>query len=242
VLKRGFTLRLRPHLFKLGMPSTLANQITGGDEGRLQEPIDILEMSVSTDGFHFVTADDLGNSKWELKYEPAHFPRFLADLCAASMPPAAVFNLNTAGSCKILVLFFNWLNEQQAAVFEQDIESGKLTFEEARDIRPEVFDVPTFQRFHAQRFKVGNMPKGKKGKRVKYRPEVEALYALACRIYREDTALSWEDACYSATEARPDLVPQSWHSDPDGNLKREAARYWDKSPYSQLSYRQRRDG
>ena len=240
-MTRGITLRLGQHLINLGMPTTLASQITDGDEERLKEPIDILEMSVCTDGFSFITADDLNNPKLELKYEPEHFARFLGDLSAASMPPSAVLNLNTAGACKILILFYNWLNEQQAAAFEQDIESGKLTFEEARDIRPEVFDVPAFQRFHAQRFKNGSMPKGRKGKRTTFRPEVEALYALACRIYRESPGLSWEYACYSATEARPDLVPQTWRSDPDGNLKREAARYWDKSLYSQLSYRQRRD-
>lgn len=66
-------------------------------------------------------------------------------------------------------------------------------------------------------------------------------WAVIERIYRETPGLSWESACYSATEQRPDFVPPSWRADPDGNLKREAARYWDKSRYSQLSYRQNRD-
>jgi len=138
-------------------------------------------------------------------------------------------------------MFYDWCNAKQAEVFEREIRAGNMTFEEAREARPEVFDVPAFQSFHAQLFRANQLPKGKKGKRAKYRREVEELYAMASRIYRETPGLSWEAACDSATEQRPDLVPPNWRADPGGNLKREAARYWDKSKYSQLSYRQRRD-
>ncbi|PIA68467.1 hypothetical protein CDR19_21105 [Ectopseudomonas toyotomiensis] len=240
-MAKGFTLRLGELLITLGMPSTLASQLTDGDEARLKKPIDALEVSITAEGFLFVTADDLGNPKLELKYEPAHFDRFLSELSTASIPREAIFRLDTAGASTILRLFYSWLNTKQAAVFEEDIRAGKMTFEEARDIRKEVFDVPSFARFFQDSWLTGDMPKGKKGKRRSYSENIEALYALACRIYHETPRMSFEEACYSATEQRPDLVPPSWSKDPDGNLKREATRYWDKSRYSQKNYRERRD-
>jgi len=240
-MARGFTLRLGQHLFTLAMPSTLANRITDGDEARLLDPIDVLEMSITAKGFLFVTADDLGNPKLELLYEPTHFSRFLSELSAASMQREMIFRLNTTGASTILRLFNSWLNTKQADVFEEEIRAGKMTFEDARDTRKEVFDVPSFARFFQNSWLAGDMPKGKKGKRRSYSEDIEALYALACRIYHESPRISFEEACYAATEQRPDLVPLSWNKDPDGNLKREATRYWDKSRYSQKGYRERRD-
>jgi hypothetical protein len=240
-MAKGFTLRLGQLLFTLGMPSTLASRITDGDEARLKKPIDVLEMSVTADGFLFVTADDLGNPKFDLLYEPTHFSSFLSELSAASIKREAVLQLDTTGASAVLCLFNSWLNTKQAEVFEQDIRAGKMTFEEARDIRKEVFDVPSFARFFQNSWLADDMPKGKKGKRRCYSEDLEALYALACRIYHETPGTSFEEACYAATEQRPDLVPLSWKNDPDGNLKREATRYWDKSQYSQKNYREGRD-
>ena len=110
-----------------------------------------------------------------------------------------------------------------------------------REIRKEVFDVPRFQRFLSKSFAGGDLPKRGKGKRRKHNQAVEDLYALACRIYKETPGISWEGACFTATETRPDLIPDSWKADPDGNLKREAARYWDDSIYTQREYRLSRD-
>lgn len=240
-MTRGFTLRFEGRLITLGVPSTLATAITDGDESRLQEPINVLEMSVTDEGFLFVTADDLGNPKLELKYDPMHFGKFISELNVASISREAIFRLNSTGASNILFLFYSWLNNNQAAVFERDIRARKMTFEAARELRVEVFDVPTFARFFHKSWLSGDMPKAKKGKRRKHSPEVEGLYALACRIYYETPRLSFEEACYTATQQRPDLVPSRWSKDPDGNLKRVAARYWDQSRYSQKSYRERRD-
>lgn len=240
-MARGFTLRLGQHLFTLGMPFTLASRITDGDETRLLEPIDVLGMSVNAKGFLFITADDKGDPKLELIYEPAIFSRFLSELNDLSIQHEALFNLDTAGTIAVFCLFYSWMNTKQAAVFEEDIRAGNLTFEEAREIRKEVFDVPRFAQFFQKSWLANDMPKGKKGKRRNHSEQVEALYALACRIYRETPSISFEDACYAATEQRPELVPLTWRKDPDGNLKREATRYWDKSQYSQKDYRERRD-
>lgn len=246
---RGIRLRLPSgSILTLGMPSALAKQVTGEDEERLERPIDVLEMRVEESRFWFALADDAGKPEYEFVYEPLPhdavgkpFDAFLAELAKAGITRPALQKLNTTGAEKVLNMFFAWCNAKQAEVFEREIRAGNMTFEDARESRPEVFDVPEFQSFHAQMFKADKLPKGKKGKRTKYRREVEELYALASRIYRETPGLSWESACYSATEQRPDFVPPSWRADPDGNLKREAARYWDKSRYSQLSYRQNRD-
>jgi hypothetical protein len=241
VNSKGFTLRLENRLFSFPMPDALANQITNGDVARLRKPIDVLTMEVVEDGFVFVLANEEGKPENEVKYQPEHFGEYLQEIAKAGIPTETILSLGTTGAAGMLQTFFSWLNHKLAAEFERDIRSGKLTFDEARKIRKEVFDVPSFGRFFAQSFKNGDMPKGKRGKRTKYRREVEELYALACRTYRETAGLSWEAACFSATEQRPDLVPSSWCTDPDGNLRREAARYWDKSMYSQLSYRQSRD-
>lgn len=242
--QRGPTIRLGSMLYSFGIPDALAAQITDDDPRRLRTPIDALSLSVDEEGFTFILADDAtGEPKTELKYEPNRFKDFLVDIGIGQVGQqiANLSKLDPVASQQLLSVFFKWLNYKQSKVFESEIEAGVLTFEEAREIRPEVFDVPSFQRFHAEMFKQNQMPKRRKGKRAKYRREVEELYALACRIYRESTDLSWESACYAATERRPDLVPDTWRNDPDGNLKREAARYWDKSPYTQLSYRQQRD-
>ena len=239
--KRGFTLRLGNGLYTFGMPDALASQITDGDEKRLSQPIDVLQMSITHDGFLFVTANSAGKARYDLKYEPGHFKDFIQSLNKAGVPLAAILKLDTTGATQILRAFYNWLNHKQADEFERYIKAGELTFEEVRNIRKEVFDVPKFERFFTQSFKDGNMPTAKKGKRRTYSRAVEELYALACRIYRETSGLSFESACYAATVQRADLVPSTWQTDPEGNLKRDAARYWDKSPYSQLSYRMSRD-
>ncbi|GAC1034393.1 hypothetical protein thsps21_52220 [Pseudomonas sp. No.21] len=239
---RGFTLRILGHRYFFGMPNTLADQITGGIAERLQTPIDVLEISVEEDGFLFLTADDAGKPKYELKYEPKEFPGFKLQI--QTMSPsfwATTLKLDTQASLKILHLFYHWLNHKFAESAEESIIKGELTFEDVREIRSEAFQVPSFQRFFSESFAAGNLPKRTKGKRRKHNSDIEDLYALACRIYRETPQLSWEVACFEATVRRADLVPASWRKDPEGNLKREAARYWDDSRYSQKSYRENRD-
>ncbi|WP_147310751.1 hypothetical protein [Pseudomonas citronellolis] len=240
--QRGFTLRLFGHRYSFGMPNTLADQITGGDRERLQEPIDVLELSVVEDGFLFVTANDAGEPAYELKYEPSDFPGFRQ--CIQTIAPwawAATLKLDTPAAAAILHLFYHWINYKFAEIAEKLILKGEMTFEDVREIRSEAFQVPRFQRFFSESFVAESLPKRTKGKRRKHNPAIEDLYALACRIYKESPNLSWEAACFEATNRRADLVPASWRHDPEGNLKREAARYWDGSRYSQKDYRERRD-
>lgn len=239
---KGFTLRLGSDLYTLEMPNTLASQITNGDEDRLSTPIDVLSLSIADDGFIFVTTNDWGGPRYDVKYAPHCFPEFKKHLQTA-LPVVwpAVLNLKTAGAAAILRLFYQWMNDQFSELAIARIEDGTLTFEDVREVRKEVFKVPTFQQFVAEKYAADDMPTRGTGKRRKHNQAVEDLYALACRIYRETPDLSFEAACYMATEQRPDLVPPTWKADPDGNLKREAARYWDGSRYSQLSYRMARD-
>lgn len=239
---RGFTLRLGSDTYTFGMPNTLATRITGGDEDRLNAPIDVLVLSIVEDGFLFVTANDEGKPAHEVKYAPQCFPEFkehMRTLSTGVWP--AVLKLETTGAKAILKLFYQWMNDQFAELAMARIEDGALTFEDVREARREVFKVPAFQRFVAEKYAADDMPKRGIGKRRKHNQAVEDLYALACRVYRETPGLSFEAACYMATEYRPDLVPPTWKADPDGNLKRDAARYWDGSCYSQLSYRMVRD-
>jgi hypothetical protein len=238
---KGITLQLGDDLYTLEMPDTLANQITRGDEKRLRQPVNLFGMSITDDGCRFVTTNDAGEPAHELKYAPERFDDFIQSMDAAGAQRTAILKLGTSGARQMLRTFYSWLNHKQAEEFERGISAGELTFDEARTIRKEAFDVPQFAQFFAQSFKSGNMPTAKKGKRRTYSRSVEELYALACRIYRETPGLSFESACSAATEQRADLVPSGWVLDPDGNLKREAARYWDKSQYSQKSYRERRD-
>lgn len=200
----------------------------------------VTDASIESDGFRFIVGELDAPLGW-LRYVPERFSDFLDYMEKNGIPRAVIFASDFERTRRGLRIFRDWLTKECTAEFERDIRAGHLTFEEVREIQPLVFDVPAFQRFHAQLFKAHCLPKGRKGKRTKYRPKVEELYALACRIYRETPGLSWESACYSATERRPDLVPKSWLADAGGNLKRDAARYWDKSRYSQLSFRQSRD-
>lgn len=239
---KGFTLRLGSDLYTFGVPNTLASRITNGDEERLNAPIDVLELSIVEDGFIFVTANDENAPGHEIKYVPHCFGDFKKHLQTISLEAwPAVLKLETAGAAAILRLFYQWMNDKFAELAMAQIEGGELAFEDVREARKEVFKVPAFQRFVAEKYAADDMPKRSQGKRRKHVQAVEDLYALACRIYRETPSLSFEAACYMATEQRPDLVPPTWKTDPDGNLKRDAARYWDSSPYSQLSYRIERD-
>lgn len=232
---KGLTLNVNGQIITLALPAVLAKRVVNDDEKQLEHPITVLEVSVTNTGFNFATAMGV------IHYEPEHFDDFTKDLGKAGVAHSSLLKLDTTGAAKILRAFYSWLNHKLAEEFERDIKAGTLTFEEARNIRKDVFDVPQFEHFFVQSFKAGNMPTAKKGKRRAYSSNVEELYALACRIYHETPRLSFESACFAATEQRSDLVPPKWCADPDGNLKREAARHWDKSPYSQLSYRQSRD-
>lgn len=241
---RGIIIRTKDGIkHTVGMPYTLASRICNCDETRLQRPFDAIEVSVIEKGFQFVLAIDDGQPPRKINYAPDHFDHFIDDTCKRTgMSRAAISGLNSNDAATLLRAFSDWLNHKQAEEFEREIRAGNLTFEEARKFRKEVFDVPSFKDFFAHSFKTDTMPKGKQGKRPKYRRNVEELYGLASRIYRESPGISWEEACYLAPEQRPDLIPENWDTDSAGDtLKREAARYWDKSQYSQLSYRESRD-
>ncbi|MCC6076041.1 hypothetical protein ACFPTX_16070 [Pseudomonas sp. GCM10022188] len=192
-------------------------------------------------GFRFLFADDSGELTGWISHYPERFGDFLDHMEAHGIPRAVALDSDTARATLGVRLFSDWLTNEKAIEFERDIRAGLLTFEDARRVHPGVFKAPAFQRFFALAFAAGKLPRGKPGKRRIHNPKVEALYALACRIYRETPGLSFEAACADATEQRPDLVPDTWREEPGRNLLREATRYWDKSPYSQLSYRQSRD-
>ncbi|WP_339846834.1 hypothetical protein [uncultured Halopseudomonas sp.] len=240
-MARGFTLKLDAGLYTFGMPTALASQLVDDDESRLASPISVKEMRVIPDGFLFVIDPNSGPPFYELKYEPEDFAEFLKELGQSGVSRSALLSLDTVGASSIFKTFYEWMNHKLAELFERDIKAGKLTFEEARELRKEVFDIPAFADFFKASWLAGDMPKGKKGKRRSFNRNVEELYAFASRIYRENQGKSWEDACGDAIEQNPGLVPAGWAADPEGNLKREAARYWDKSEYSQLSYRKARD-
>lgn len=205
-----------------------------------EHPLPVLDARIGEDGFRFLVGESQAPLGW-LRYNPERFADFLDDWEMNGTPRAAIFASDLALSTYGLRQYNEWADRQTAAAFIHDIQAGHLTFEEAKKIRPTAFNVPELQKFLAQSFATDQMPRRRPGKRRKPRPEVVELYALACRIYRESPGMSWEYACHLSTAQRPDLVPPEWQKDPDGNLKREAARYLDKSPYSQLSYRESRD-
>lgn len=224
------------------LPQTLAEGLA--DAERLARPFNVSRVRVIPQGFLFTLAPDGDSPRdfpgGELRDVREDFPAFLRAMEEVGLPPARALQFEGEPAIGLLVSLGRWLDHQAAADFERDIRAGAITFEEARDIRPAVFDVPHFQAFLAQCFKSNSMPKGRKGKRFTYSANVENLYALACRLYSDDPKLSLESACWAATEQRPDLVPPTWQAAPDETLKREALRIWDKSRWSQLGLRQRR--
>jgi hypothetical protein len=240
-MTRGFTLKLNDELYTFRMPSVLARQLVDDDESRLTSPINVKEMRVIADGFLFVINPNSSQPPYEVKYKPEDFEEFLKELDQSGAPISALLSLDMVGASNLFRAFYKWMNYKLAELFERDIKAGKLTFEEARELRKEVFDIPAFSDFFKASWLADDMPKGKKGKRRSFNRNIEELYATASRIYRENPGKSWEDACGDAIEQNPALVPARWAADPEGNLKREAARYWDKSEYSQLSYRKARD-
>lgn len=245
---------MEKHIFRLAlagygtwsfeMPAILAQQLTGEDPERLKTPLKARELRVAEKGFNFVIEGEEGRPDLEMIYEPVGFPLFLEEMSQLGISNEAIlaYGSKTAGAHKLNVVFRDWCDAKIATDFESAIKANKLTFEEARDIRKQAFDVPRFAAFFKERWLSGTMPKARKGKRRAYSQNVRELYALASRIYRQTPGISFEAACFEATAKRPDLIPAGWSKEPDDNLKREAARYWDKSPYSLLSYRQDRDG
>lgn len=225
------TFKLPTGLFRFSAPDTLPS----GDLPK--HPLLVTDGFIAEGGFSLSSPSAGG---W-FTYLPDHFERWLDYMDRFGVSRSVLFAADFLKSAVALGLFKRWALTETANEFERDIRAGSLTFEEARDICPDVFKVASFQQFHSLRYAAYQMPQRKKGKRPRYCPREEALYALACRIYKENHDSSWEGACYAATVQRPDLVPEKWRKDPDGNLKRAAARKWDKSVYSQLSYRQSRD-
>ncbi|SDU04742.1 hypothetical protein SAMN05216296_1471 [Pseudomonas pohangensis] len=248
---RGIIIRIKEgHEIILGLPFTLASRICNDDEQRLQRPFDAIEVSVIEKGFQFVLAIDDGQPSPKIIYAPDHFDHFIADTCELEgTTRAAIYGLNSSDAATLLRAFSDWLNHKQAEEFEREIKAGNLTFDEARKIRKEVFDVPSFKDFFAHSFKTDTMPKGKPGKRTVHRQNVIELYALACRIYVENPGIRWSSyykkgtACHEAVKLRPDLVPRNWGGDDiskGDRLRREAERTLDKGPHSQLTYRKSR--
>lgn len=228
-------------MLHLPLPDTLLLGVFVHDDRRAERPFDALDVMIFPSGFIFELGDDDGTPLGYLRHTLNDFPDFLADLDKIGLNRSAIFSLPTAAAKHFIQLFDRWLTLEFAHRFVRDIRAGKMTFEDARNIRKEAFTVPFFQHFHAQSFASGNMPKVKKVRARRHDKKVEALYALSCRIYRETPKLSYERACEFAIEQRPDLVPPTWQEDPVATLKREAARYWDKSRYSQQTFRQNRD-
>lgn len=213
------------------------------DDSRFDRPFNVIGVRIFSEGIIFEVTEDDGTPLWPLRVPIFRFPAFLNDMTRLGL----IENIETlhtiphAEAMKFIPRFQNWLTIVLAQQFELEIKAGNMTFEEARKFRKDVFSVPSFRCHYEECFASGKMPKGKKGKRRIHSPNIENLYALANRIHKEDPTLSFEAACWDAVEQRPDLVPDSWKIDPGGNLKREASRFWDKSPYSQLTFRQNRD-
>ncbi len=238
----GFTLRMPGgSIAAVRMPFELAKALTKGNVERLQQPIDVEAMHADMVGFWLFLAPAIDVvSQCVYRYMPEHFPQFIADQIKAGATQAQLQTKDTQQALAILAKFDDWSAIKQAEVFERDILAGKITFADAKEINPKAFRVPSFQAMLAQHYFSG-MPAGKKGKRKTHSPTVLELYAVACRIYRENPEISFETACMDAVEQRPDLVPVSWRNDPAGNLKRESIRTWDKSIHSQKSWREDRD-
>ncbi|SFJ07912.1 hypothetical protein SAMN05216206_3459 [Pseudomonas guineae] len=237
---RGIIIKVRDgFVITLSAPYTLASQLSDGCEERLLRPFNALRTSAKEDGFAFCLAGDSGERVRQLTYKPDHYSAFL---CDQGVLGCDALSLDSEAAADLLLAFGEWLNSKQAEEFERDILAGDMTFEEARAISPKAFNMPRLQKLLVERFKTDSMPKGRPGKRTKYRREVEELYGLACRIYRETPGISWEEACDESTSKRPELVPATWIKDPGGSLEKQACRYWDKSNYSQKTYRDSRDG
>ena len=225
------TLKLPKATIFFPMPDTLPS-------GELpKHPLPVSDAFITENGFSFVIPSIGG---W-IRYLPELFERWLEHMGRLGVTRDVLFAADLIATSGAVQRFKEWLQAEAASEFERDIRAELLTFDEARDICPDAFKVPSFQRFLSESFAAKQMPRQKKGKRPTFCPLERDLYALACRIYKENLDSSWEGACYAATMQRPDLVPEKWRKDPDGNLKRAAARKWDKSNYSQLSYRLSRD-
>lgn len=238
----GFKLQLPEGSFlHFFMPSVLVSDLTNGDEEKLRQPLKVHDVRIMENGFQFIFDKNEKLSVAFIRHKPEFFDEYLSLLVAQGVPLSLILDSNTVRATRGVILYCNWKTHRIAAKLEREIRAGMRTFEEVRTTHNEVFMVPSFQKFFTECFMTDTMPKAKKGKRRTHDPYIEALYALACRIYRETLRLSFEKACEAAVEQRPDLVPLSWREDPVGNLKREATRYWDKSAYSQLSLRQSRD-
>ncbi|MCY1388547.1 hypothetical protein D3C87_806910 [compost metagenome] len=214
---------------------TLASAVSEGNEERLSSPFDVLAAEVNANGFVMVIGLEPGRPDYGkcFRYCPNGFQEFLLIWEKTGVTRQQIFDLDTDGTAKLLCAFIEWADERNADNFIRDIRAGLLTVNDARKIRPDVFNRPRFADFIA-----GDLPPGKRGKRAAHRPDEFELYALACKFYRESTVLSLLAACDKAITQRPDLVPDSWDADeaPE-TLKRRVANYWDKSIYTHYCYR-----
>jgi len=136
-----------------------------------------------------------------------------------------------------------WLakrREHNAQVLLAKIKAGEITFLDAREQWPELFDHPRVQGALAAAFVADRHHQRKRGKRAKIPESTWRLYAWASLYYARRMEDSWEMACERACEKHPDLVPPGWGADPGGNLKRLATRELDRD-YKRSQARYRRD-
>ena len=132
----------------------------------------------------------------------------------------------------------SFIDDSNVGYFLQQIEEGNKTFEDVRELNPDLFDHPRMKDALASAFRENNMPKRKRGGRARELDlNVVELYGWAKWYYVRDGE-SWEAACDAACRRHKNLVPKAWGEDPGGNLKKEASRKLDKHPlYSQHSFR-----
>lgn len=169
----------------------------------------------------------------EIHYPCTGFADWLATL-PAGLPRQQA----TTGTGRLALMCFErfqtWVKPLRAQQAIEMIEAGDATFDSLREDLPDVFEVPAFNNYLAQRFAANTMPTARVGKRrsIKEHSAKRELYLLACRIEREEQPITWIAACAAALMRAPALVKTArWHVSENAadNLRREGDRYFGKT-------------
>lgn len=131
-------------------------------------------------------------------------------------------------ACRAWSQWLEHMFQHNARVMLAKIEAGELTWLDAREERPELFDHPRVQAALAAAFVSDTHQHRRRGKRANISEATWQLYEWASLYYLRGIEGSWEMACERACEDHPDLVPVTWTTDPGGNLKRRASRQLDR--------------
>jgi hypothetical protein len=138
-------------------------------------------------------------------------------------------------ACKAWDRWLVYRLENNAAFVLDELAEGRLTWFDARERYPDVFEHPRIQSALAQAFVTETMPPRRPGKRAKISEAQWQLYEWASFYYITGTAegrgvTSWEMACDLACFHHPDLVPDTWKQSPGESLRKTVAPVCDHHP------------